>query len=100
MTELGGNPEVKVLSRNLRGLGQSTSANPFRVLRCVIVEREAGPECNRHIGEDSFPLRTIVNYCEEAYKLYGRYQAGKIYAKFSPMVSYPTKIPHMDVDYR
>ncbi len=45
-------------------------------------------------------VRDIVNYCEEAYKLFGRYQAGKIYAKFSPMVSYPTKVPHTDVDYR
>lgn len=44
--------------------------------------------------------KDIVNYCEEVYKVYGRYQAGKIYAKFSPTVSYPTKIPHTDVDYR
>lgn len=45
-------------------------------------------------------MRDIIGYCEEAYKLYGQHQAGKLYAKFSPMISYPTKVPHTDVDYR
>jgi alanine dehydrogenase len=42
----------------------------------------------------------IVRFTEEAYGLYGNYQAGKIGANFSPMVSFPTKTPHSDVDYR
>ena len=53
--------------------------------------------------EDIKPLvkmTDIMQYCEQAYKLYGRYQAGKLYAHFSPMSSYPTSIPHTDVDYR
>lgn len=45
-------------------------------------------------------MKDIIAYCEEAYKLYGEYQAGRLYANFSPMVSYPTKVPHTDVDYR
>jgi len=45
-------------------------------------------------------MTDIMEYCEEAYKLYGQYQAGKLYAHFSPMSSYPTSIPHTDVDYR
>jgi len=45
-------------------------------------------------------MTDIMKFCEEAYKLYGQYQAGKLYAHFSPMSSYPTSIPHTDVDYR
>jgi alanine dehydrogenase len=45
-------------------------------------------------------MTDILEYCEEAYTLYGRYQAGKLYASFSPMSSYPTNLPHTDVDYR
>ena len=45
-------------------------------------------------------MADILEYCEEAYKLYGQYQAGGLYASFSPMSSYPTNVPHTDVDYR
>ena len=45
-------------------------------------------------------MRDVLNYVEEAYKLYGLYQAGKVGASFSPMISYPTKVPHTDADYR
>ena len=45
-------------------------------------------------------MTDILGYCEEAYKLYGQYQAGKLYASFSPMSSYSTNVPHTDVDYR
>jgi alanine dehydrogenase len=53
--------------------------------------------------DDVEPLVTmadILEYCEEAYGLFGKYQAGELYAHFAPMSSYPTKIPHTDVDYR
>ncbi|MGA2665330.1 MAG: ornithine cyclodeaminase family protein [Nitrososphaerales archaeon] len=45
-------------------------------------------------------MSDILAYCEEAYRLYGRHQAGKLYAHFAPISSYPTKVPHTDVDYR
>ncbi len=45
-------------------------------------------------------IQEIIGYCEEAYRLYGRYQSGEAYANFSPMISYPTKGTHTDVDYR
>lgn len=52
---------------------------------------------------DVRPLVTmadIVKYCEEAYVAYGKWQAGKAHAAFSPMSSFATKTPHSDVDYR
>ena len=42
----------------------------------------------------------ILGYVEEAYSLYAKSQAGQNPANFSPMISFPTKIPHTDVDYR
>lgn len=52
---------------------------------------------------DVRPLVTmgdILNYCEEAYQIYGKYQKGKAQGYFSSMSSFPTKTPHSDVDYR
>lgn len=45
-------------------------------------------------------MADIVQYAEEAYKIYGNYQAGKAQGHASPMSSFPTKTPHSDVDYR
>jgi alanine dehydrogenase len=45
-------------------------------------------------------MKEIIDYCEEAYQVYGRHQRGETQANFSPMVSFPTKTPHTDVDYR
>ena len=45
-------------------------------------------------------MKDVLKYVEEAFKLYGLYQAGKVGASFSPMISYPTKVPHTDADYR
>ncbi len=45
-------------------------------------------------------MKEIISYCEEAYQIFGRYQRGEAQANFSPMVSFPTKTQHTDVDYR
>jgi len=50
--------------------------------------------------EPLFDMGQILKYTEEAYSLYGKWEAGKNVASFSPMVSFRTKTPHSDVDYR
>jgi alanine dehydrogenase len=45
-------------------------------------------------------MTDVLKYVEEAFGLYGKYEAGQNAANFSPMVSFPTKVPHTDIDYR
>ena len=45
-------------------------------------------------------MSDILTYVEEAFSLYSKSESGANIAHFSPMVSFPTKIPNTDMDYR
>ena len=45
-------------------------------------------------------MSDILTYVEEAFSLYSKSESGANIAHFSPMVSFPTKIPNTDIDYR
>ena len=45
-------------------------------------------------------MREFLDYVEQAFRLYGQYQTGKVRGSFSPMLSFPAMTEHSDVDYR
>ena len=45
-------------------------------------------------------MSDVLTYVEEAFSLYSKSESGANIAHFSPMVSFPTKIPNTDMDYR
>lgn len=50
--------------------------------------------------ESLLEIKDVLEYAEEAFKLFGQSQKGNAHASFAPLVAYHTRIPNSDIDYR